>query len=149
MNNNYTTGGDIDSWCTKCGLELGHTIIVMADDLPKRVKCNTCSGEHNYRTGPSEKSRARSKSPSQKPKTQEIDFNEHISRLTGGDLSNAKKYSINGNFEKNEVIDHYKFGMGIVLSIIQINKIEILFNDGPKLLIQNIGALAGSSGNAL
>ena len=142
MNNNYTTGGYIESWCTKCELDLGHTIIAMVDNLPKRVKCNTCSGEHNYRTKPSEKSRAKSKSPSRKARAQEINYNEHLSRLTDSGFSNAKKYSTNGNFEKDEIIDHSQFGIGIVLSIIQINKIEILFKDGPKLLIQNREALA-------
>jgi hypothetical protein len=137
MNNNYTTGGYIESWCTKCELELGHTIIAMVDNSPKRVKCNTCGGEHNYRAKPSEKSRTRPKSPSRKVRAQEINYNEHISRLTGGDLSNAKTYSINGNFEKDDVIDHSQFGIGIVLSVIHINKIEILFKDASKLLIQN------------
>jgi hypothetical protein len=142
MIDNYTTGGYIESWCTKCELELGHTIIAMVDNLPKRVKCNTCGGEHNYRTKPSEKSRTKSKSPSRKARAQEINYNEHISRLTDSDFSNAKKYSTNGNFEKDEIIDHSQFGIGIVLSIIQINKIKILFKDGPKLLIQNREALA-------
>jgi hypothetical protein len=149
MNSNYTTGGYIESWCTKCELALGHTIIAMVGNLPRRVKCNTCSGEHNYRTKPSEKSQTKLKSPSRKARVQEINYNEHISRLTGGDLSTARKYSINGNFEKDEVIDHPQFGIGMVLSIIQINKIEILFKDGPKLLIQNREALAGSSGITL
>jgi len=142
MIDNYTTGGYIESWCTKCELDLGHTIIAMVDNLPKRVKCNTCNGEHNYRTKPSEKSRTKSKSPSRKARAQEINYNELISRLTDSGFSNAKKYSTNGNFEKDEIIDHSQFGIGIVLSIIQINKIEILFKDGPKLLIQNREALA-------
>lgn len=145
MNSTYTTGGYIESWCTKCELELGHTIIAMVDNLPKRVKCNTCSGEHNYRSNPSEKSRTKSKNPSRKATAQKINYNEHITRLTGGDLSTARKYSITDNFEKDEVIDHSLFGIGIVLSIIQINKIKILFKDGPKLLIQNREALADSN----
>jgi hypothetical protein len=145
MNSNYTTGGYIESWCTKCELELGHTIIAMVNNLPKRVKCNTCSGDHNYRSNPSEKSRIKSKSPSRKAKAQVINYNEHLSRLTGGNFSNTRKYSINGNFKKDEVIDHSQFGIGIVLSIIQFTKMEILFKDGPKLLIQNREALAGTN----
>ncbi len=137
MINNYSAGGYIEAWCTKCKLELGHTIIFMVDNFPKRVKCNTCNGEHNFRTNPSEKSRTRPESPIRKTKSQEANYNEYISRLSGSDLSNAKKYSIKGNFEKDEIIDHPTFGIGMVLSVIQINKIEILFKDGPKLLIQN------------
>ena len=142
MINNYTTGGYIESWCTKCELELGHTIIAMVDNLPKRVKCNTCSGEHNFRTKPSDKSRTKSVNPARKTRYKEASFNDHISRLTGGDLSSAKKYSIRGNFEKDEIIDHPQFGIGIVLSVIKTDKIEILFKDGHKLLIQNKEAAA-------
>ncbi|HDH05498.1 MAG TPA: hypothetical protein ENH01_07280 [Nitrospirae bacterium] len=137
MINNYSAGGDIEAWCTKCKLELSHTIVAMVEDSPKKVKCNTCNGQHNYRLKPSEKTRTKSKNPARKTKLQKTSYNEYVSRLTGADLSIAKKYSIKGNFEQDEIIDHSKFGIGIVLSIIQSNKIKILFEDGPKLLIQN------------
>jgi hypothetical protein len=137
MINNHSPGGHIVAWCTKCKLELGHTIIAVVDNLPKRVQCNTCNGQHNFRAKPSEKSRIKSKSSPQKTKSQKANYNEYLSRLTDCDLSNAKKYSMEGNFEKNEIIDHHRFGIGIVLSVIQFTQIEILFKDGPKILIQN------------
>jgi arginine utilization protein RocB len=137
MNNSYSAGGPIDAWCTKCNLELGHTIVAMVDNFPKKVKCNTCNGQHNYRTKPSERSRTKSKSPTRKTRSKEVTYEEYISRLTGDNPVNAKKYNINGNFEKDEIIDHLKFGIGIVLSVVQVNKIKILFKDGPRLLIQN------------
>ena len=137
----YAAGGYVDGWCTKCKLELAHTIIAVADNFPKRVKCNTCNGEHSFRpkssAKPSEPNRTRLKSPSGKTKTKVVTYDDYIGRLTGYDLSGAKKYSINGNFKKDEILDHHKFGIGIVLSVIQNNKIEILFKDGNKLLIQN------------
>ncbi|MFV1950371.1 MAG: hypothetical protein ACC630_00205 [Nitrospinota bacterium] len=137
MINNYSAGGYLEAWCTKCRLELGHTIIAMVDNFPKRVKCNTCNGQHNFRAKPSEKNQTKLKNSTQKTKSQKNNYDEYISRLTGYDLSNAKKYSMKGNFEKDEIIDHPNFGVGIVLSVIQINKIEVLFKDGPKLIIQN------------
>lgn len=137
MTNNYTTGGYIEALCTKCKLELGHTIIAMVDNVPQRVKCNTCNGEHNYRTKPSVKNRTRSTATVRKTKSREASYDEQISRVAGGDLSNARKYSMKDNFNKDEIIDHPAFGIGIVLSVIQSNKMEILFKDGPRMLIQN------------
>lgn len=137
MTTNYTVGGEVESWCTKCKLELGHTIVAIVDNLPKRVECNTCHGKHNYRKKPALRSGSNPKGPSRKRKTPEDIYNEHIALVTSGDLSNAKKYSMSGNFEKDQIIDHPKFGTGIVMSILQVNKIEILFKDGPKLLTQN------------
>lgn len=137
MTNNHSAGGQIEAWCTKCKLELEHTIIAMVDDLPKKVKCNTCNGQHNYRTAPSEKTRTGSKTTVRKRRAKGPTYEEHISRLTGGDPSRAKPYASSGHFEEDEVIDHPRFGLGVVLSTIKTNKMEILFKDGPKLLIHN------------
>ena len=143
MGNNYTVGGYAEGWCTKCRLQLGHTIIAMVDNAPAKVKCNTCNSQHNFHAKESGKSRtspktsSKSASSSKKIKTQEANYNDYTSRLADYDLSAAKKYSLSGNFKKNEIIDHFKFGVGIVLSVIQSNKIEILFKDGLKILIQN------------
>ena len=137
MTNDYSTGGYIDAWCTKCKLELGHTIIAMVHGVPKRVECNTCKGKHNYRTAPSVIRQARPKTTVRKRRTPEDNYNEHITRVTGGDLSQARKYLISGNYSKDDVIDHPKFGVGIVLTVIQSNKMEALFKDGSKLLVQN------------
>ena len=137
MTANYSAGGDIDAWCSKCRLKLGHTIVATVGNIPKRVKCNTCNGQHNFRAQGSEKKQGETKKTARKTKSQKTNYEEYISRLKGCDPSDAKKYSMKGNFEKDEVIDHPVFGMGIVLSIIQANKINILFKDGPKLLIQN------------
>lgn len=137
MTNNYSVGGNAEAWCTKCKSEREHTIATMVDNAPKKVICNTCKGQHNFRSKPPEKSKAKPKTSTRKAKSQEANYEEHLSRLTGGNLSKAKKYSIKGNFKKDEVIDHNSFGIGIVLSVMQIKKIEVLFKDEPKILIQN------------
>ena len=137
MINNYTAGGYIEAWCTRCRLELGHTIVAMVANSPKRVKCNTCNSQHNFRAKPSEKRRIKSRKPLQKVKAPEINYNECISRLTDSELSKAKRYRIEGSFEKNEIVAHPRFGIGIVSSVIQSNKVKILFKDGPRLLVQN------------
>jgi|SRR3972149_1117813 len=143
MGNNYTVGGYAEGWCTKCRLLLGHTIIAMVENIPARVKCNTCNSQHNFHAKESGKSRtspkttSKSASASKKIKTQEANYNDYTSRLAGYDLSTAQKYSLGGNFKKDEIIDHFKFGVGIVLSVIQSNKVEILFKDGLKILVQN------------
>jgi hypothetical protein len=137
MVKSYSVGEDIEAWCTKCRMELDHTIIAMVDNLPKRVECNTCKGKHNFRVRLSGTGRAKSKGPGRKVRSREARYNEHLSKFTDADLSNAKKYSIRENFKKDEIMNHPSFGIGIVLSIVKTNKVETLFKDGPKLLIQN------------
>jgi hypothetical protein len=139
MNENFEAGGYIEAWCTKCKLELGHTIVAMVDNMPKKVKCNTCEGQHNYRAKSSEVSRTKLKPANRKIRVKGAIYEEYLSRLTGGDLSRARKYSFKENYQKDEILDHPKFGVGVVLSVIQANKMEILFKDGTKLLSQNQG----------
>jgi len=137
MNNSCAAGGNIDAWCPRCNLNSGHTIIAMVNNLPKKIKCDTCDEHHNLVAKPSGKSRIKSKSPTRKSTSKEATYQEYLSRLTGGDPANSTKYNIKGDFKKDEIIDHLSFGIGIVLSVIQLNKIKILFKDGPRLLIQN------------
>ncbi|MEK6584341.1 MAG: hypothetical protein AABY66_05725 [Nitrospirota bacterium] len=145
MKNNYSVSGPVDGWCTKCKLELGHTIIALANNLPVKVKCNTCNSEHKFRTKQSGVSRpksansAKSTSPARKIKTQEVNYNDYISRLTESDLTRVRIYSMDGSYKKDEIIEHSKFGVGIVLSLIQNNKIEMLFKDGTKILVHDSG----------
>jgi len=48
----------------------------------------------------------------------------------------AKKYKLSEEFEPNMAIDHPKMGWGYVLSS-QNNRIEVLFEEGIKVLISN------------
>lgn len=137
MTKNYSVGENVEAWCSKCKSEREHTIAAMVDDAPKKVVCNTCKGQHNFRAKPAEKRPAKPKTSSRKAKSQESTYEAHLARLTGGDVSKAKKYSMQGNFKKDEVLDHTTFGIGIVLSVMQRKKIEVLFRDEPKIMIQN------------
>lgn len=129
----YIVGGDIISWCTKCKLMLNHTIVALVDEFPKKAKCKTCNGNHNYR---SEEPKA--KTPGGTRRTKKTDFENQMAKLEEGyDFSKAKKYSMKGNFKKEQIIEHSDFGIGFILNVPESKKVEILFKDGPKLLVQN------------
>ena len=134
MTNNYSVGDDITAWCTKCKLELGHTIVAMVENAPKRVECNTCHGKHNYRLKPVTRTRTTAKRTTRKRITPEVMYNEYLERLTGGAPYSTKHYKINDNFEKDNIIEHSKFGTGIVISVIQ-----------PKKILYGIGGIYGFS----
>jgi hypothetical protein len=43
------TGDDIDAYCTRCKIDLTHTVIALAsENQAERVRCNTCGSEHRY-----------------------------------------------------------------------------------------------------
>lgn len=138
MTQKLVAGEYIIAWCTRCKLELGHTIVAMVGTVPKRVMCNTCNGEHNYRSGAADSRRITSSHKKRKTALPEVRYNEYMSQLPADRSAMAKVYTTKANYEKDDVVDHPKFGKGFVVSVINRNKIEIFFKDGPRLLAQNL-----------
>ncbi len=48
-----------------------------------------------------------------------------------------KKYELRASFLKHELVDHSKFGMGFVVEVLSPNKVEVIFKDGLRKLVQN------------
>ena len=145
-------GKEIDAYCTKCKLVLGHTVVAMLGDKPKKVECLTCHGQHMYKASePKSRKKADSKkaastSKVEKPRTKKRTKAELLQEkekklweetLANKDLSLAKQYSMADSYEFDEVINHVKFGMGIVTNVVNNQKIEVLFKDGYKSMVCN------------
>jgi hypothetical protein len=111
----------------------------MVGNLPKRVKCNTCNSLHNYRAKPAKKRSTETGTSGKKTKPRGKAYKDYLTLLTEADRSSARAYSIKNTFSENDVIEHPKFGTGLVQSTVKGNKIEVIFKDGPKLLIHHMG----------
>ncbi|MGA1867260.1 MAG: hypothetical protein ACMUJM_01815 [bacterium] len=147
-----TAGSEIESYCTKCRLLLDHVIVAMVGDTPKKVECLTCHNQHAYRAkAPENKSKTRSEKDADSAhkegttrgkqkttkKTQKKTDHLYTQLLEGKDLSSAKPYSMNGSYEIDDVINHKRFGSGIIIEVIPINKMKVLFKEGYKFLVCN------------
>jgi hypothetical protein len=44
-------GDVIDDYCPRCRLVMNHGVVGMIDDDVKKVRCNTCLSEHQFRHG--------------------------------------------------------------------------------------------------
>jgi hypothetical protein len=130
------TGGEIDAFCTRCDLNLAHTIIAMVGPKVVKVKCNTCNAEHVYRgTQPLMKtavSPSRAKSPST-PRVSKTTVSWE-DKFQGKDLARAKKYSIRETFAIDDVVDHPTFGLGLVTAV-RGDKCEVSFKQEDKTLV--------------
>jgi hypothetical protein len=130
----YQVGSNIDAWCTRCKLMLAHTIEAVAFGLIKRVQCNTCRGQHQYKVDPSsaKPNSLIKKIPAEKSRFKATDFERLISSK---DINNIAPYNSRTHFSKGDVISHATFGKGVVVEGKDIQKIEVLFASGPKILI--------------
>ena len=61
------------------------------------------------------------------------------SRIGGRTLSDAKKYKITEAYELNDLIDHPKYELGVVIELISMTKVRVAFRSGEKLLITRYG----------
>jgi len=143
-----SAGSEIDAWCTKCKLDLGHRIIAMVEDRPKRVVCSTCGSQHNYRapktltTGVRIRKVMKSaapKSPSARAKAENDRQVEWERRIAGNTLESFKRYTIDKIFEPDDLVTHKKFGEGYVVDVLDPKKVTIMFKDGLRTLAQGQG----------
>jgi hypothetical protein len=124
----FKVGDNIDGWCTRCKLVLRHTIESMVGGKIKRAHCNTCGGQHAHRA--------------QAPRTrlgaaeQLTEDSKYATLLRGRTEAASKPYSTSSRFAVGEVISHATFGLGVVTAERESVKIDILFADGPKVLLQ-------------
>jgi hypothetical protein len=145
-------GTEVDAYCTKCRLILNHVVVAMVGTRPKKVECLTCHSQHVYRASePGSRAKAVPKIVSAATK-QEKDLQKKQAKLrrlqekekelwketlAKKDLGVVKPYTMADSYEIEDVINHNRFGMGIVTHLITPQKMEVLFEDGYKCMVCN------------
>ena len=134
-----TVSKDVLSYCTKCKLNLGHTIVAMKDSVHiAKVKCNTCNTIQSF------KDPSQAKQKANKTRTRKTSLTPSkvisVADLWMEKMSSAKKkstpYAMDGKFREGDIIDHVKFGPGIVEKVVD-DKIEVIFRHEIKTLVHN------------
>jgi hypothetical protein len=140
----YKVGGEVDAFCTRCKLPtpLAHTILAMVGTKIARVRCNTCGGDHAYRSAPgatdrpSSSSRSAASAPrADRPEKAVISFEQ---QLAGKDVAHAPKYSPKDTYQLDQVIQHPTFGLGLVTAV-RGDKVDITFKSDTKTLVHGRG----------
>ncbi len=135
--NKIAVGSNVDAYCTKCKLVVAHKVTAMEGTKPRRVRCNTCNGEHNYRASkpvpkaaaPKSVKRARSAAKKSNLSWEEV--------MKEASAKPHKKYSMSGSFGEGDWIEHATFGLGCVQAFIAPNKITVRFADATRMLVCN------------
>lgn len=154
---NLSAGQEIDAWCTRCKLDLGHRIIAIVEQLPKRVVCMTCGSEHNYKAPKtnapgvvnstrrvtvnqtaSKKSSATKPKTSSEPRPRAGGRAEWERRTRSGGA--FRRYAPTDRFQEGDLVTHAKFGEGYVVSLIGSDKLTIAFHDGEKTLVHGLAS---------
>ncbi len=135
-------GSEVDAWCTRCKMDLGHRVVAMVGPAPKRVMCLTCDSEHNYRTPKSEDKKVTKK---RAPATKKVGAKkaaaassreEWEKKIQSG--TDVRRYTITEKFTLEEVMTHKKFGDGYVVELLSDGKIIVRFSDGERTLVHGM-----------
>jgi hypothetical protein len=144
----HKVGGEVDAFCTRCKMDLAHTILAMVGTKPVRVRCNTCGGDHAFRGPPGATERKSASSaatkraaPKEKVAKVVVSFDDV---LAGKDVAHSVPYSVRETFKLEQVINHPTFGQGFV-SAVRGDKVDITFRSEVRTLIHGRGGGAPAS----
>jgi hypothetical protein len=146
-----SAGSEIDAWCTKCRMDLGHRIVAMVGAAPKRVVCQTCGGEHTYRaprsggsvapivrgkTGaaPASKRAPAGVRAAAKAREEEERYGSWAQHTLGKTVDAFTRYSMNEKLAVGQLVLHPKFGEGYVETVNEDAKVSVMFRDGRRTL---------------
>lgn len=143
MSGQVDVGKNILSYCGKCKLTLSHTVVSMKDTRTLgKVKCNTCQSIHMYKDPSMSITKAKVGTKKTASKAQIASKSQPISEIWMEALNSSSKksqaYSPKIKYIEGDIIDHVKFGPGIVQKIVDGTKIEVVFRHEIKTLIHDI-----------
>ncbi len=129
-------------FCPRCKRETENTITGFIGQKIRRVRCEVCKSEYNYHRILALKKRMDEEGTAVRDKDNEHLIQQQYYRIwedlmLGRDPNSARQYSIKDKYFENDLLNHPVFGIGIVKSVMEDYKIEVVFKNGIKVLAHN------------
>lgn len=126
-----SAGRSIESYCTRCKLNLDHTIMATDREEIVRVRCKTCGTTHKFKgLADARKIRKqRTLKSAGEEATAEIIWETGIAEAKGKE----RDYDVSVKYGIGDVVNHQAFGKGIVVRL-HTNKCSMLFKDKERLM---------------
>lgn len=122
-------GDIIDARCSKCNAVTNHVVLAMVGIKPLNVECNTCNETHRYRALGVVRQAPKKANDTQTVKQEEWDKLRSAMKNIA-----AKEYDMDMAYRVGTMIKHPSFGFGLVQRLVGNRKMEILFEEGKKLM---------------
>src|SRR3990172_1902434 len=140
-------GAEVEALCSKCKGPSIHVIEAIKNDKISRVLCKSCLSSHKFK--PVEETAIKKKRAStakkaastvekipkvkKPPKTkEERKWARLMAKAGETNTANTTKYEMSGSYSELDVINHNAFGVGVVVKVIQSNKVSVAFQNGVK-----------------
>jgi hypothetical protein len=130
MQETYSAGENIASYCTKCRLNLDHTVVALVGQTIAKVKCMTCGSTHKFRN-PADAPKPRA------PRAKKGSTLPSAASLWEAGMAGARgkehAYSMVAKYRIGDIVVHDRFGKGVVQKLYE-NKCDVLFEDRQRLM---------------
>lgn len=129
-------------FCPRCKRETDNTITSFIGQKIRRVRCEVCKSEYNYHRIQALKKRMEEDSSIKSSEAKEHESQQNCYRIwedlmLGRDASTAQPYNIKDKYFENDLINHPVFGIGVVRTVMEDYKIEVVFKNSIKILAHN------------
>ena len=129
MKKNLSFGDTVDARCSVCKKVTSHVVLAMVDILPLGVECLICKKIQRY-SAPSVV-RQKTKLANVVPTIKQEDWD--TLRAAMNSIS-VQEYNMDIAYRVGSIIKHPSFGPGLVQRLAGNRKMEILFEEGKKML---------------
>lgn len=136
-------GKEIEAYCGKCKADTWHVVTVVKNGKLNKVICKICNATHAYKA-PASAGPPVAKSATTKRRTTGMTRTGRGKKDWGtlvGQIEDRQvvDYAVSGEFSTAPAIRHKNFGVGVITKVHHRNKIEVIFQEGTKILAQNLG----------
>lgn len=136
-------GKDVEAYCGKCKADTWHIVTVVKNGKLNKVICKICNATHAYKAPESAAVAAvKAATPTRRRTTGmtrtgrgKKDWGTLVGQI---EERQVVDYAINGEYSSIPAIRHKSFGVGVITKVHNRNKIEVIFQEGTKILAQNL-----------
>ena len=136
-------GKDVEAYCGKCKADTWHVVTVVKNGKLNKVICKICNATHVYKAPESAGTPAKTAATTTRRRATgttrtgrgKKDWGTLVGQIEDRHVID---YAISGEFSSTPAIRHKNFGVGVITKVHHRNKIEVIFQDGTKILAQNL-----------
>lgn len=135
-------GKDLEAYCGKCKNDTWHTVTAIKNAKIAKVMCKICNSYHAYKAPAAEAEKAKAAKATTRRRTTTTrtsrgkkDWGTLVGQIEDRQVVD---YAISGEFSSSPAIRHKNFGVGVITKVHNKNKIEVVFQEGTKILAQNL-----------
>ena len=119
--------------CKKCEKDRYHKVIAHKTKTSAKIECEVCKSKKSYSIKKKSTAAKKKTTTRKRKKSTASRWADVVLRL---ESETPEKYTIKGKFSDESLIQHPKFGEGLVLES-QSDRIIVLFSEGEKTLMHN------------